>query len=378
MITNNDGRWPIADGRNKKVAIAMSGGVDSSVAAGLLKDQGYDVVGITMQVWPRDDFNDDVSRFGGCCSLSAVEDARRVAAKLSIPHYVLNFRSVFQKTVIDDFISEYRIGRTPNPCIRCNQHVKFNALLEKAVSVGCDYLATGHYARVEYDKPSGRYRLLRGIDSDKDQSYVLYVVKQEQLKRMLFPLGRYKKTEIRKLAKEMELGVAEKPESQEICFIPNKSYADFIAEKMPETVKTGDIINTAEEVVGRHKGLVYYTCGQRKGLGISSEKPLYVIEIDKENNRIVVGNEGDLYKDKLIADELNMISLPIIKDKLDAQVQIRYNALAQKASIFPIDEDRVEVVFEKPQKAIAPGQAAVFYDNDVVIGGATIEKAGTL
>jgi tRNA-specific 2-thiouridylase len=375
----------MADGRitmdgiqmKKKVALAMSGGVDSSVAAGLLKDQGYEVVGITMQIWPQENFDNDVSSFGGCCSLSAVEDARRVAAKFSIPHYVLNFRSVFQRTVIDDFIDEYRKGRTPNPCIRCNQHVKFKALLEKAFAVGCDYLATGHYARVEFDDSSKKYRLLRGVDKSKDQSYVLYVINQDQLKHMHFPLGGYKKTEIRKIAKEMGLSVAEKEESQEICFIPGKRYADFIAEKLPGSVQDGDIVNTAGEVIGRHKGLIYYTCGQRKGLRISSPRPLYVVEIDKKNNRLVVGDEKELYNNELVADELSLITLTEIKDRLDGQIQIRYNSKAQPGSVFPVKKNKVKVVFDKPQKAIAPGQAAVFYDGDVVVGGATIEKAGS-
>lgn len=372
--TTNDDRNP----NNKKVAVAMSGGVDSSVTAGLLKNQGYDVVGITMQVWPLDEFTGEASRFGGCCSLSAVEDARRVAAKLKIPHYVLNFRSVFQETVIDNFLDEYRGGRTPNPCIRCNQHVKFEALLKKATSIGCDYLATGHYVRVLYDEKSSRYLLLRGIDEAKDQSYVLYVMTQDQLKKTIFPLGDYRKSEIRKLAKEMNFEIADKPESQEICFIPSKSYADYIVNAVPDAAREGEIVNKEGNVLGRHKGLIYYTCGQRKGLGITSEKPLYVIEIDKEKNRVVVGGEQELYGDKLVADELNMISISKIKEEMKVEAQIRYNSNPQEATVFPIDGGKVEVVFRKAQKAISPGQAVVFYDSEIVVGGGTIEKAFTL
>lgn len=358
---------------NKKVAVAMSGGVDSSVTAALLKEQGYDVTGITMQVWPLDEFADEVSRFGGCCSLAAVEDARSVARKIGIDHYVLNFRKVFEKTVIDDFISEYQKGRTPNPCIRCNQHVKFKALLTKALGIDRDYLATGHYARVKYDNKLRRFNLLRGIDSDKDQSYVLYVLTQSQLEHLLLPLGEYKKNEIREIARDMDLPVAEKEESQEICFIPSRSYADYIAEKIPESVKPGDIVDSKGKVIGEHKGLIYYTCGQRKGLGITSDRPLYVIEIDKDNNRIVVGQEEELFGNSLIADEINLISVEKIEGKIKSDVQIRYNALAQKAKI-TMKNNIVKVVFDKPQKAITAGQAAVFYEEDKVIGGGTIES----
>lgn len=352
----------------------MSGGVDSSVAAALLVEAGYDVIGITMNIWPSPKTTEEADRFGGCCSLSATDDAKKVAHKLDIPHYTFDFREVFKEEVIENFVAEYRRGRTPNPCIRCNQFIKFKALLHKAMAIGADFIATGHYARIDYDDSRGRYILKKGIDKSKDQSYVLYVLTQDQLARTLFPLGEITKEETRKKAEELGLPVAAKPESQEICFVPDKNYPKFVNEYVPGIAKPGPIYDKQGNVLGVHKGIIHYTIGQRKGLGISSPVPLYVIAIREEEDAIVVGTKEDLGRTTLIARDINLISVAELKESMLITAKIRYKAPESPAVISPLPEGKAEVEFEHPQSAITPGQAVVFYDGDIVVGGGTIES----
>ena len=342
----------------KKIVVAMSGGVDSSVAAAILKEEGHDVIGITMQIWPG-------GKESSCCSLSAVEDARRVANKLGIPYYVLNFKKIFKKKVIDDFISEYDRGRTPNPCVKCNQHIKFDALLKKAKGLGADFLATGHYAKIE--KIAERYILKKGIEQTKDQSYFLHSLKQEALSRTIFPLGDLTKQEVRKIAKKFKLNVADKEESQEICFVEGNFGKLF-------RPMEGDIIDMDGKVIGKHKGYQLYTIGQRRGLGLSRKDPAYVLKIDPKTNTITVGDRGDVYGDDLIAGDLNWISVDRIDSPTKVKAKIRYNSPGSEAEILPLFKEKVKVMFNKPQFAITPGQSVVFYDGDTVVGGGIIEQ----
>lgn len=358
----------------RKVVVAMSGGVDSSTTAALLVEDGHEVIGVTMHIWPRLQEAEEADQYRGCCSLAAVEDARRVANKLGISHYVLNFKQVFAEKVIADFCDEYRKGRTPNPCIRCNQYIKFEALLRKARSLEADFIATGHYARIEHDKKRKRRVLKKGIDHDKDQSYVLYTMTQDQLSHTLFPLGAYTKSETRELARKFGLLVSEKAESQEICFIPDDDYARYLRQYVPEAVKPGPIVDRSGNVLGRHQGVVFYTVGQRKGLGIAAERPTYVISIDEPNNTIIVGKEGELYGRGLVASELNWIAMEGVSGPTEAAAKIRYKSPESEAEIRPLDSDKVEVLFKEKQRAITPGQAVVFYQGDVVLGGGTIDR----
>ncbi len=352
-----------------RVVVAMSGGVDSSVAAALLKEEGYQVIGVTMQIWP----SDKQGGFDGCCGLDAVEDAKKVAYKLGIPHYVMNFRDIFAQKVIADFCQEYSLGRTPNPCIRCNQYIKFDALLEKAKGLGADFIATGHYARIEKDESKGIHLLKKGVDRQKDQSYVLYPMTQEQLRHSLLPIGNFTKERVREIARELELPVAAKPESQEICFIPDDDYPNFLKDYIPQAARPGLILDEYGDTVGRHKGILFYTIGQRKRLGISAREPLYVIAIEPERNTIVVGPKEKALGNELIACRLNWITGVKLTQPITAKAKIRYRHQEAEAKITPLDEDKIYVKFTEPQMSPTPGQAIVFYEDDIVLGGGTIE-----
>ncbi len=352
----------------------MSGGVDSSVTAALLKNEGYEVIGMTMQIWPKNK-REDRSQFGGCCGLGSVEDAKRVANRLGIPHYVLNFRDIFKEKVIANFCEEYKKGRTPNPCIRCNQYIKFGALLEKAKELGAVCIATGHYARIEYDKDKKRHLLKRGVDHKKDQSYVLYVMTQEQLKYTLMPLGEFTKEKVRQIAQELDLPVATKPESQEICFIPDDDYPKFLQKCLPEAARPGPILDKKGKIIGEHHGILFYTIGQRKRLGISAKEPLYVVAIDKKKNAIVVGREEEVYANRLIATSINYVAIEKKpKGSLKVKAKVRYLHQPSEAVVTSLNKERVRVKFKEPQRALTPGQAVVFYHKDTIVGGGTIDQ----
>ncbi|MBP5427453.1 MAG: tRNA 2-thiouridine(34) synthase MnmA [Clostridiales bacterium] len=357
---------------NKKVMIGMSGGVDSSVAAALLKQQGYEVIGVTMRMWSICDEED--GRPSACCSLSAVEDARRVANKLEIDYYVMNFKDLFKEKVVDTFVEEYRNGCTPNPCIMCNKFLKFDALLNKAKAMGVDYIATGHYARIGYNNTTGRYELKKSATKQKDQTYVLYNFTQEQLSRTLMPNGEYTKEEIRKIAKDLGLLVADKPDSQEICFIPDNDYRKFIEDYTGKSAQIGDFVDTKGRVLGKHKGITNYTIGQRKGLGITFGKPMFVVDIDVKNNRVVLGEEEKVFSKVLTAKDVNFISIESLHGPYRVTAKIRSTALEAATVIYPLEDGRVMANFDEKQRAITRGQAVVFYDGDVVVGGGIIES----
>jgi tRNA-specific 2-thiouridylase len=358
-----------------RVIAAMSGGVDSSVAAALLQEQGHDVIGITLNVWPET--ANEVVRPDVCCSLSSVSDARRVAARIGIPHYTLNFRALFARTVIADFQQEYLRGRTPNPCVRCNQFIKFTALGQKARELGAEAVATGHYVRREQDPASGRYLLRRSADRSKDQSYVLYVLTQDELARSLFPLGGYTKEQVRGMAAERGLITADKPDSQEICFVTNGSYGDYLAGELEGSERSGPIVSLAGDVLGEHRGIYRYTIGQRKGLGLNVGRPLFVVAIDPDSNTITVGEEADLFQRELVAEEPAFVSIPALDGPQRVLAKVRYRMAEAPATISPAEGGSVRVVFDQPQRAITPGQAVVFYDAsepDLLVGGATVAR----
>ena len=355
------------------VVVAMSGGVDSSVAAALLKQQGYDVIGITLNVWPEAGGVGADSHHSTCCSLDSVEDARRVADKLGIPHYTLNFRDLFDQTVIQTFLSEYLSGRTPNPCVLCNRFVKFQALLARAQALGADYLATGHYARLSRSS-SGRFTLHKALDASKDQSYALYSLTQEQLARTLLPLGGLEKAETRRIAADLGLVTAAKAESQEICFVPDGDYASYIRRRLPSAVRPGPIRDRKGAVLGTHPGIAFFTVGQRKGLGIALGKPLYVLEIVPEENAVVVGEREELQCSGLIADDFNWVSIEEPRGTIRASARIRYRAPEASGWASVWRDGSVEVRFDEAQRAVAPGQAVVLYDGDEVLGGGTITR----
>ncbi|MCY6484720.1 tRNA 2-thiouridine(34) synthase MnmA [Clostridium aestuarii] len=354
---------------NKKVVIGMSGGVDSSVAAYLLKKQGYDVIGVTMQIWQE--VEEAELREGGCCSLSAVDDARRVADKLDIPFYIMNFKEAFKKNVIDYFIDEYMEGRTPNPCIACNKFIKFDAFLKKAQAIGADYVSTGHYARIY--KEGDRYLVRRAEDDTKDQTYALYNLTQYQLEHTVMPCGEYRKTEIREIAKEIGLEVHSKKDSQEICFVYDNDHGAYIKNQVPEKVKEGNFVDKEGNILGKHKGIVYYTIGQRKGLGIALGKPMYVVDIIPYKNEVVLGSEEDIFNTELIAKDINFIPFDTLEQPLEVEAKVRYSGKPSKAVIAPLEDGKVKVIFETKQRAITKGQSVVFYQGDLLVGGGVIE-----
>jgi len=371
----------------EKVVVGMSGGVDSSVAAYLLKKAGYDVIGVTMQIW-QDEDRCSIEEKGGCCGLSAVEDARRVAAVLDIPYYVMNFKQEFKKHVIDYFVSEYLQARTPNPCIACNRFVKWEALLKRSLDIGASYIATGHYASI-VKLPNGRYTIKKSVSQAKDQTYALYNLTQFQLAHTLMPVGDYTKDEIRAIAAELNLPVANKPDSQEICFVNDNDYAGYIKNYINDNklsdpfnatggvcnytgLTPGNFVNSAGEVLGRHKGYIHYTVGQRKGLGIAMGQPMFVKEIRPETNEVVLGYADEVFSDRLTAKNVNFMAIEGLDGELEVEAKIRYSHKGAKCVIRQTKKDEISCIFEEPQRAITPGQAVVFYQGDLCIGGGTI------
>jgi tRNA-specific 2-thiouridylase len=375
---------PSMSNAKKKVVCAMSGGVDSSVAAALLLRQGYDVVGVFMRLGSPDgvevhescDATTGAKNKQGCCSVLDAQDAHRVAGVLGIPLYVLNFQDDFGR-VIDYFVAEYNAGRTPNPCVRCNDRLKFGKLARYAEAVGADYVASGHYARVGIDPRSGEIALMRGLDHRKDQSYVLFGMSRQTLRHTLLPIGEFEKPQVRKIAEELGLPVYNKPDSQEICFVPNQDYAGLVKRRSPETFRTGELVTTTGESIGTHAGHQHFTIGQRKGLGVARGVPLYVLDIDAATNRVTVGDRDELLKRRLMARQINLLSarLHIGVEAMPCQAKIRYNHAPQPARVTVRAQDELDVTFDEPQSAITPGQAVVLYDGDVVVGGGWIEGA---
>ena len=367
-----------------KIAVAMSGGVDSSAAAALLQKQGHELVGFTMQLWDQNR-NINVDEHGDslpsrCCSLDDVYDARRVAESLEFPFYVLNLQREFEDSVVEPFIQSYLAGETPIPCVACNSRLKFASLDRMAQSLDCEKVATGHYARVVYDEAADRYRLFRGRNYAKDQSYFLWELTQDQLSRAYFPLGEMYKEEVRDIARDANLYTANKPESQEICFVPDGKYSEFIDRylahegRSDELPRGGEIVDAAGAVIGDHTGIHRYTVGQRRGLGIANEKPLYVLQIERAKNQIVVGEADELESKEFTARGVNWIALNEPSEPVRANVKVRYRHERAPATIFPLDDQRARIVFDQPQRAITPGQATIFYDGDEVVGGGWIMR----
>ena len=343
----------------KKILLGMSGGVDSSVSAVVLQEQGYEVIGATMTLW------EDTEK--------AIEDAKKVCKKLGIEHHVIDCTEKFRCHVINKFISEYENAKTPNPCVECNRYLKFGAFYEKAKELGCEYIATGHYAKTEYSEKYKRYVLKKSDEEKKDQTYFLYYIPKEEIGYIIFPLqNRTSKEETRKIAEKNSLEVAQKKDSQEICFIPDNDYQKFLQKYSSQKPKVGNIVLKDGTVLGKHNGLINYTIGQRKGLGISYKEPLYVIKLDIQKNQVIVGTEQDLYSKELIADEINWLAIDQLKEPLKLKAKVRYRAKEAECTVYPIENEQVKVIFDEPQRAITPGQSVVFYDEDIVIGGGKI------
>ncbi|MEG1594989.1 MAG: tRNA 2-thiouridine(34) synthase MnmA [Lachnospiraceae bacterium] len=357
--------------KKQKVVVGMSGGVDSSVAAYLLKEQGYDVIGVTMQIW-QDEEEELLQENGGCCGLSAVEDARKVASLLEIPYYVMNFKQEFKKNVMDYFVEEYLQGRTPNPCIACNRYVKWESLLRRSLSIGADYIATGHYARVD-QLANGRYALGLSKTAAKDQTYALYNLTQEQLSHTLMPIGDYEKDEIRAMAQRIGISVANKPDSQEICFIPDDDYAGFIQQTAGDRVPgAGNFVDAEGRILGKHKGITHYTVGQRKGLNLSLGHPVFVVAIHPDTNEVVIGESEDVFSTQLTGKNINFMAVDTITQPTEFLTKIRYGHKGTPAIVTKTGEDEIKVQFKEPVRAITPGQAVVFYKDSHVAGGGTI------
>jgi tRNA-specific 2-thiouridylase len=357
----------------QKVLALMSGGVDSSIAAVSLVEQGFEVIGITMNVWEEPDCADDFNR--RCRSMADIEDARRICSRLNIPHHVSDVRAVFRTCVVEPFCAEYISGKTPNPCIICNAEIKFGLMLRRGRALGANSIATGHYARIERDEATGQMLLLKGRDTTKDQSYFLHRLTQSQLKHIMFPLGNLTKEQVRRRARKLKLPLAEKSESQEICFVRDGDYRRLLEQTMPEKIRGGSIVDKEGKKLGTHTGIAHYTIGQRRGLGIAHERPLYVIGFDIGKNTVIVGTSDQLRADELIAENVNWISGEKVREPLRARARIRYKHTESPATISPLDRDTVHVRFDKPQRAITPGQSVVFYDGDIVLGGGIIRSA---
>ena len=363
----------------KKAIIAMSGGVDSSVAALLCQQQGFDCVGVTLALTDNSDRGLPEEAFPGertCCSVDDVADARSVAFRLGMPFYVFNFKEAFRREVMDRFAAAYQRGETPNPCIDCNRYIKFAKLMHRGEEIGFPYVATGHYARVEQDRATGRWLLKKGLDENKDQSYMLYSLTQWELSRLLLPLGGLTKEETRRLAEEHGFVNARKRDSQDICFVPDGDYAAFIRRWTGRDFPPGDFVGTGGEVYGQHKGIIHYTVGQRKGLGLSFPQPMFVKELDVENNQVVLSKAEELFSQTVTARDVNLISVESIPEPLRVKARVRYRQKEQPATVVQTGPDELRVVFDQPQRAITPGQSVVFYDGDLVVGGAVIQ--GTL
>ena len=355
----------------KKVVVGMSGGVDSSVAAMLLKEQGYDVIGVTMQIW-QDEEEAAKEANGGCCGLSAVDDARRVAQRLEIPYYVMNFKKEFKCHVMDYFVAEYLKGHTPNPCIACNRYVKWESLLKRSLEIGADYIATGHYARID-KLPNGRYAIRNSVTTAKDQTYALYNLTQDQLAHTLMPVGEYTKDEIRAMAEEARLPVAHKPDSQEICFVPDHDYASFIDREAGEKVPgPGNFVTDDGRILGRHKGITHYTLGQRRGLELPMGERVFVTAIRPGTNEVVIGSNQELFTDKVLCDNVNYMAVEDLTEPVRALVKIRYNHKGEYGMLEKQPDGKVLCTFEAPVRAATPGQAMVFYQDEHVLGGGTI------
>lgn len=354
-----------------KVVVGMSGGVDSSVAAYLLKEQGYDVIGATMQIW-QDEDQVSQEENGGCCGLSAVDDARRVANTLGIPYYVMNFKQDFKEKVIDYFVNEYKNARTPNPCIACNRYVKWESLLQRSLEIGADYIATGHYARIK-KLPNGRYTIAKSVTEEKDQTYALYNLTQFQLAHTLMPVGDYEKPRVREIAEEANLMVAHKPDSQDICFVPDGDYVKFLEEETGEKPIPGNFVDESGKILGTHKGIWHYTIGQRKGLNLSLGAPAFVKEIRPETNEVVIGGADSVFSDTMVVNHVNYMAVEKIEEPVELCGKIRYAHKGAPCLVEPYGEDKLKVTFKEPQRAITPGQAAVFYKDDYVYCGGIIE-----